>query len=202
MTSPLVSVIVLSHRKEFFPAAIDSVVAQTYPNIEIILKFNPGPYYPEKFNEAWAGARGKYLVFLPDDDTLEPDFVARHVAVAEDELACMVYSDFYVTGPLKLKWHFPAWTATALRLFCVPYMTFLVRRDVFADMAGWDGDMIYADRDFGLRLWLRGAKVVHIPREFLWSRLHHGTAGSNLMTGAQDQEALAQLRVKFPSYEF
>lgn len=195
--SPRVSVIVLSHRKEFFPTAIQSVLAQTYPNVEIILKYHP-EYSTTKFQESWQSASGKYLAFLPDDDTLEPEFCERLVSVAEAAGADLAFSDHYVTGPLKLKWQFPLWDREILRLACVPFMTFVVRTDFWREIGGWDGALMYSDWDAAIRMYAGGARVVQLRQEYLWNRTHHGNAGSANMTTADSAAALLALRDKHP----
>jgi hypothetical protein len=192
---PRVSVIVLSHRFEMAVAAMRSVKAQTYGNVELILK-HAEQYWPEKFQESWQGASGEYLVFLPDDDTLEESFVKRHVEAAEERSADLVYSDFYVTGRLRLKWHLPAFDAEVLRLHCVPYMTFLVRRDFWERVGGWDGSLAYSDWDAAIRMYQAHALAVHLAGEFLWNRSEHAQAGSRLMDTPAHDTALRALRDK------
>jgi glycosyltransferase involved in cell wall biosynthesis len=200
---PRVSVVILSHRFDLALEAARSIKAQSYPNIEIVWKYHEA-YWPEKFNEAWAAASGKYLVFLPDDDTLEPEFAARHVAEAERATADLVFSDFYVTGKLRLKWHLPAFDAEVLRVHCVPFMTFLVRREFWENLpngthgarGGWDGNQAYSDWDADIRMYQAHAKAVHLRGEFLWTRAEHAKAGSRLMDDAAHAAALRALRDK------
>jgi glycosyltransferase involved in cell wall biosynthesis len=105
---PLVSVIVINYNYgRFLPAAIDSVLRQTYPRIEIIIVENGSvddsaeilrgivarvPAVKAVYLEpnrgqsgaALAGlaeARGAYVVFLDADDLLLPHCVATHIYV-------------------------------------------------------------------------------------------------------------------------
>ena len=194
---PIVSVIVLSHRFELAIDAMRSVKAQTYPEdrVELLLKHSLR-YYPAKFNQAWQGAEGKYLVFLPDDDTLEPNFVERLTEVAEADALDFVYSDHYVTGRLKLKWWMPDFDAALLRLYAVPWMTFLVRTEFWRAIGGWDGSQAYSDWDAGIRMLEAKARAKHLKGEFLWNRSEHRNSGSWLMDTAAHDEALRQLREK------
>jgi glycosyltransferase involved in cell wall biosynthesis len=106
MMDPLVSVIcVCYNHAPFVVAALDSVVAQTYPNIELIivddgsldrsanviaewcarnpstqfldLKTNHG--YCRAFNKGLANAKGEFYIDLAADDVLLPDRVAKGV---------------------------------------------------------------------------------------------------------------------------
>lgn len=200
MTSPLVSVIVLSHREEFYPRAVRSAVTQKYPALEVLLKYNAAPYYVGKFSEAWQGAAGKYFVFLPDDDLLRVDFVSRLVEQAERENADMAFANYWSEkGGFRFTFPFCDFTRENLQKWCVPHMTFLVRRDTFAQLGGWDETMTYADWDFAIRFLEAGKKAVHVP-EFLYHRSVHGEAGSVQMSHAVHAAALAQLKHKHAAF--
>lgn len=200
---PIVSVIVLSHRFDLAIDAMKSVKAQSYPHVDLRLE-HALDYYPDKFNNAAAGCRGKYLVFLPDDDTLCPEFVTRHVEEAERANADLVFSDFYVTGRLTMKWHLPQFDAEVLRMYAVPWMTFLVRADFWrslprgtrGEIGGWDGDQVFSDWDAGIRMYQAGARTVQLRGEYLWNRSEHTESASFLVGAEAMADALAQLRRK------
>jgi len=111
MNKPLVSVMVLSHnRKQWLGQALDSVLAQTYKNIEVIIvdngstdgsieimdtyakkdkrirviknKENLG--CPKARNQALKAMKGKYLIFNDDDDVSFPRRVEKCVKYMED----------------------------------------------------------------------------------------------------------------------
>lgn len=122
MGQPLVSTIIPCYKQAHYVAqAIDSVLNQTYPNIEVIVVDDSSP---DNFDEVMADyaseprvrvikqqnsgvsnarnhgvaeAHGAYLQFLDADDWLHPDKLAVQVPVleAQPEIG-FVYSDFYM----------------------------------------------------------------------------------------------------------
>ena len=102
--SPLVSVIIPCYRQAaYLPEAVDSVLAQSYGNVEVIV-VNDGSdddtkavaeHYGERIRYVWRPnggisaarntgiqlARGAYLKFLDADDYLHPEQIARQMEV-------------------------------------------------------------------------------------------------------------------------
>jgi glycosyltransferase involved in cell wall biosynthesis len=111
-----VSVIIPSYNSARFVAqAVDSVLAQTYPDFEVIVvddgstddtqvvlaAYSGRIRYIRQENRGLAGARntgflasrGDYLLFLDSDDLIHPDKLALHVSLMEAEPASgLVYS--------------------------------------------------------------------------------------------------------------
>ncbi|MBF9252336.1 glycosyltransferase [Pontibacter sp. 172403-2] len=119
---PLVSVICLCYNHERFLAeALDSVLAQTYPNLEIVVvddcstdgSMDIIKHYLQKypqlkfistgqnrgnctaFNRGWRASQGDLLVDFATDDVLLPDRVARQVDAFQrlDSSFGVIYSD-------------------------------------------------------------------------------------------------------------
>jgi glycosyltransferase involved in cell wall biosynthesis len=122
MSTPLVTVICLSYNHErFVEEAIDSVSAQTYPNIQIIAvddaskdntasivrnltTKNPGIHFLplsenvgncKAFNRGLVFAKGKYIIDFSTDDVMLPDRIATQVAFFEtlDKSFGVVFTD-------------------------------------------------------------------------------------------------------------
>jgi glycosyltransferase involved in cell wall biosynthesis len=128
--SPLVSVIIPAYRAaRHIASAIDSVLAQTFPDHEIIV-INDGspdipqllevlrPYrsrirYLEQTNQGPSGARntgiraalGTYVAFLDSDDCWSPPYLDEQIRLLEGPPPCdLVYSNAQRVGPLAGRW--------------------------------------------------------------------------------------------------
>ena len=123
MPDPLVSIIIpTAGRPKLFPIALESVVKQDYPNLEIIIvddndKSDKSGYAkikmpshrkfiavfhgtkmgaPVAYNSGLKAATGKYVGILADDDRMYKDHVSSLVKVLESNpLYRVAYSDFY-----------------------------------------------------------------------------------------------------------
>ncbi|WP_052263250.1 glycosyltransferase [Geobacter pickeringii] len=115
---PLVSVIVPTHnRPDMLPDTLRSILAQSYPNIEIVVVNDAGEdverlvkevaptavYLRHERNKGLAGARntgirhatGKYIAYLDDDDLFYPEHIETLVTFLEGSDCKVAYTDSY-----------------------------------------------------------------------------------------------------------
>ncbi len=107
------------NRRRYLPAALRSIVQQTYRNLEVFVVNDGGESIgdiissfdeprltfidrrenrgkPYSLNEALGRAQGKYVAYLDDDDVFYPHHVASLVDALERQTDCEVaYSDLY-----------------------------------------------------------------------------------------------------------
>lgn len=114
MNNPLVSIVIPTYKRpNMIARAVDSVLCQTYKNIEIFVVDDNDPSFPEREateevmklyesnskityiqhdknrngsaarNTGWRKARGKYITFLDDDDEISPRKIQTQVECLE-----------------------------------------------------------------------------------------------------------------------
>ncbi|MFC4161807.1 glycosyltransferase [Chitinimonas lacunae] len=178
--APLVSVLIRAANRDTLRQTLDSVAAQTYPNLEVVVvaavpeQDNPGEHcgrFPLRFvgteqrrpraiaaNTALDAGRGEFLLFLDDDDWLEPDHIARLLPVLNSEPSLVaVYSETRCVDrqgqPLSQRFgeiYDPVRMAVGNAL---PIHSVLFRRSVLASGCRFDTDFeCYEDWDFWLQL--------------------------------------------------
>lgn len=193
--TPLVSVLILSHRPALYLEARASVYAQTFTDYEIVSKESP-KYWGEKLNDLARGASGRWLCILCDDDTLSPTYLEKTLAAATLRPdASIIYTDLLIFGRLTVPLRLPEFDAEVLRMYCVPWMTCLIDRQLWNTLGGYDPEQRYGDWDFYIRACKAGAVAVHV-REPLVGVRDHQRAGSAIMDTAQHDAALRALRQK------
>lgn len=201
---PLVSIVISSYNyARYLAEAIDSVLAQDYPNVELIvlddgstddtrrvLEEYAGRFYWETqenmgetrtLNKGWRMSRGTILAKLSADDVLLPGAVSAavgHLRASPDTV--LTYCDFEVLDE----------DSNVIRRVSapeIPYRDMVVkfvcpvgpggffRREAFEATGGWDERFRRLnDQEFYLRLGLRG-RFRKIPEVLAGYRMHGGS---------------------------
>lgn len=130
-SQPLVSAIITTkNRAEILPRAIDSVINQTYKNIEIIViddgSTDQTPTVIAEYqkkqsltlirNEESVGAcqarnqgieraKGEFIAGLDDDDEWHPERISLLLKNYDDSFACITSNDKMVSSSRSVEWH-------------------------------------------------------------------------------------------------
>lgn len=205
-SAPLVSIVLPTYKRaHLLPAAIRSVQAQTYDHWELVVVNDNSPddteavvksfddariryvrnevnlKLPGTLNRGFALAKGDYLTWTSDDNTLAPAAIARMVETLQTGAADFVFADYYEFAdvdangqPTELR---------PVRLPDVPDMAkgnligacFLFTRAVHEQIGDHDLDL-YLNEDFDY--WMRVARkfrIRHIPELLYYYRRDEDT---------------------------
>jgi len=203
-SQPLVSIVVPAFNAErYIDETVRSLLAQTYPNIEILLlddgstdqtwsllqrysskcyvETHPNMGQAATLNKGWARARGEIIGYLSADDLLMPQAV--EVAVAElrkmPEIA-LVYPDYQLMDEASRLLSIVqapdySYDEVVLHGQCPVGPGALFRRTLFERAGGWDtGLRQIPDYEFWLRTGLFG-DMVHIKHVLAAFRVHESS---------------------------
>ena len=198
----------------YLKETIETVLAQTYKNFELILSDVSDEAHVEvgelcrkyeeydkrikyikheerlniarNTNEALKQARGDYVALLDHDDKLMLNALSECARAIKETKGDVFYSDEYSfkkddtlrVDRFFFKNDFCIYEARALNYIC----HFLVikrslMQDVKGEREGFDGAQ---DHDLILRLYHKGAKIVHIPKLLYRWRVHAGSTASGV----------------------
>jgi glycosyltransferase involved in cell wall biosynthesis len=193
----LVSIVIpCFNEEEFLSEAIDSALAQAYPNIETIVvddgstdrsveiaqRYGDRVQIRRKANGGLSSARncgidaakGEYVTFLDADDRLHPDFVAKTAAMLEaDPTIGFVYTQMEYFGRESKISTWPEYSIAELVRGNFVSATSLIRASLFREVrfderlrTGWE------DWDFFLSLAERGHTGRRIDEPLFLYRKH------------------------------
>ncbi len=117
-------------------------------------------------NTGIEAARGKYILPLDADDTIEPTYIEKAVAALEADAGTgIVYCRASLFGAVETEWDLPEYSLERMLLDNIIFCSALFRRDDWLAVGGYDEEMIYGweDYSFWLSLIERGRKVYRIP---------------------------------------
>ncbi|MEZ5319806.1 MAG: glycosyltransferase family 2 protein [Vicinamibacterales bacterium] len=204
MTDPLVSVVIPTYNHaRFLAEAIDSLLAQDYPRLEVVVvddgstdgtgeilesyrdrivferQANSGQ--SAALNRGWALARGEILSYLNSDDVLRPGAVRLAVdAFAAAPDASFVYGDFELIDLDSRVYRTVRTVESAFPEMVARFITVagpggFFRASALERAGGWDPHFKQnPDVDFLFRLGLTG-RFVRIPAVMAAFRVHEGS---------------------------
>lgn len=130
-----------------------------WPRTQIIHQANAGPSAAR--NRAIRAATGEYILPLDADDTIEPEYVAKAVAVlkAQPQVG-IVYCRATKFGAERGPWNLPVYTLRELVIDNVIFVTALYRKSDWAAVGGYNENLRRGVEDY--EFWV---KIVHKGRE-------------------------------------
>jgi glycosyltransferase involved in cell wall biosynthesis len=220
---PLVSIVVpVYNQGQYLDEALQSLLAQTYRNIEIIVlddgstdttyevleKYTGRLYWESQpnmgqsrtLNKGWQMAKGDLLSYLSGDDALLPDAIATSVEyLAGHPKAVLTYGDFNLIDPDS---RFIRRVITPdfdfhrmiTDVVCPPGPGPLFRRSAFERAGLWDSRYRQMpDYEYWLRLGLEG-EFVRIPRVLANFRVHESSQTFSQTTEDRAEEPVRIIR--------
>jgi glycosyltransferase involved in cell wall biosynthesis len=182
----------------YLEEAVDSVLAQTFQDFEIII-VDDGSTDEETIkilqdyarpktrvirtdnlglsaarNNGVREAGGEYILPLDADDKIGPGYLEEAVRILDRHPDIgIVYCEAAFFGMRTSHWHLPDYTSDHLLLQNIIFCTAFFRRTHWEKVGGYNINMIYGweDWDFWLSLIHLGVKVYRIPRVLFFYRL-------------------------------
>jgi glycosyltransferase involved in cell wall biosynthesis len=203
--TPLVSVVVPAYNyARYLDEAIKSVLAQDYPNVELIVlddgSTDETPALLERYrdafrwerhenmgqvntiNKGWRMSKGKILCLLNADDVLLPNAVSTSVeGFLANPDAVLTYCDYCLidsSSAVIRRVEAPDFDYREMvsQLVCSPGPGTFFRRSVYEAVGDWDPSLrLILDYDYWLKLGLRG-RFVRIPEVLASFRVHEDSA--------------------------
>ena len=220
---PLVSIVVpVYNQGRYLDQAIESLLAQTYPKIEIFVlddgstdttpqvlkkytgsidwESHPNMGQSRTLNKGWQKAKGQLLSYLSGDDTLLPGAIALSVDYLErNKKAVLTYCDFNLIDP----------NSRIIRQVTTPDFDFrrmitdvislpgpgaMFRRSAFERAGMWDSQYRQMpDYEYWLRLGLEG-EFVRIPQVLANFRVHESSQTFSQMNEDRAEEPVRIIR--------
>ena len=209
--TPLVSVVMLTYKRaDILPEAIDSVLAQTYPDFELIILNDGSPdntdevvkkyqdkrirYYKNKQNKgiaysrnrATSLARGKYIMIMDDDDISLPTRIEKQTEYLNAHPNIDVLAGQIKDYPRQVPQTHDVIASELIQWNMLGNANIMYRRQFAKDHhIKYDEDLPYGeDWHFWVQMVLAGAKFAAIPDDVIERNEHsqkHYQANDTLM---------------------
>jgi glycosyltransferase involved in cell wall biosynthesis len=224
--SPVVSIVVPSYNHaRFLPQAVDSILGQSYPQVELIVLDDGSTddtravleRYGSRFrwesqanigqaatiNKGSRMARGELLGYVSADDYLRPDAVRRAVEVlARAPEVVLAYPDFEQVDEDSRRLRIITtpeygYLSMLVRGICPPGPGTLFRRSAFEACGGWDVSFRrIPDFECWLRMGLLGP-FRRIPEVLACYRVHRGAQSFSPVSAERADEFLRAIDALF-----
>lgn len=176
-----VSVIIPGYRTTFIDQTLDSINNQTVDACEILYVHSVHTKAAHKINDLIKIAKGDAICILSDDDMLHPEFIEK-TSKKMDEGYDIVYTDMQKIGSQYFIQPASEYNEANFKISTVPWMTSLIRKDVFDKVGEWDDQQIYQDYDFYYRCFKAGATGFHLKEPLFIYRIHPDMDSMSLST--------------------
>lgn len=196
MENSLVSIIIPCYNQgKYLQEAVDSVLASTYENIEIIV-INDGSYLDVEFlqsfcaqktkiinqdnqgvikarNKGITEAKGKYILPLDADDKIHPEYIEKAVKILdENDKAGIVYCDAEFFGTKTGKWKINNYKFPNILFKNMIFTSAMFRKSDWEKTGGYKLEMELGCEDW--ELWISliemGLKPYKIPEVLFYYR--------------------------------
>ncbi len=224
---PLASIVIPAYNyARYLDEAVNSVLSQTYPNIELIvlddgstddtheiLKRYANQFYwetqenmgqAETLNKGWRMSHGEILAYLSADDVLYPEAVAVSIkSLQANPSVVLTYCDYDLidsSSSVLRRANTPDfdYSEMIVKFVCPPGPGAFFRRDAFEATGSWDKNLKQVpDYDYWLRLGLQG-EFLRIPKPLAGFRVH---GGSQSFAAVDEQRSDEYVRVVSNYYE-
>lgn len=199
-TNPMVSVVMPCYNDgRYIQESVASVKAQTYPDVELIIiddgsddsdtiaaldalakeanvqvlhAAHVGPSAAR--NTAIQEARGKYILPLDADDTIDPTYIEKAVKRLESHKDTgVVYCEADLFGAQSGKWDLPAYSFESMLFDNIVFVTALFHKADWEKVGGFNENMKAGmeDYDFWLSILGEGKKIEQIPEVLFHYRI-------------------------------
>lgn len=226
---PLVSIVVpCFNQADYLAAAIESVLSQDYPTVELIVlddgstdatrevlqryagrfRFESHPNIGQAatLNKGWRMAKGGILSYLAADDIFAAHAVSASVrALLAHPDVVMTYGDFNLVDPSSRfirRVRTPAfdYRTLAVDLVCLPGPGVFFRRAAFEAAGPWNTSLRQIpDFEYWLRLGLQGP-FLHLPEVLASYRVHDDSPSFAPVSEARAEEPVAAISAFFSSH--
>lgn len=166
----------IPERASLLQEACASVSAQTFKDVRHLIRVDENHLGPAITRNHLIGmSTSEWVIFLDDDDLLDPEFTQLHLSHARESGADIVYS--LCRYPPNSERRPPIGEFDPIRLSRGNYIpiTALVRRSTLTRTSGFKPGVKFEDHRLWLDLLDVGAKFSHLPKVCWTYRIYGGT---------------------------